>query len=108
MSGVPFSEYVALKTANFQVEELYLMEKGSGLLIQHLAADPDHETLKDPDLMSGMLTAIRSFTRDVFGEDLDGDGETDDDQELNRFSFGGKPGADRGLADPGAGGGRTG
>ena len=90
MSGVPFSEYVALKTANFRVEELYLMEKGTGLLIQHLAADADHETLKDPDLMSGMLTAIRSFTRDVFGEDLDGDGETDDDQELDRFSFAGK------------------
>ena len=90
MSGVPFSEYVALKTANFRVEELYLMEKGTGLLIQHMAADADHETLKDPDLMSGMLTAIRSFTRDVFGEDLDGDGETDEDQELDRFSFAGK------------------
>jgi len=90
IAGVPFSEYVALRTANFRVEELYLMEKGTGLLIQHLTADPDHEVLKDPDLMSGMLTAIRSFTRDVFAEDNDGDGEPDDDEELNRFTFGGR------------------
>jgi len=90
MTGVPFSEYVALRTANFRVEELYLMEKQTGLLIQHLTADPDHEALKDPDLMSGMLTAIRSFTRDVFAEDNDGDGEPDDDEELNRFTFGGR------------------
>lgn len=90
LSGKPFSEYVALKTANFRVEELYLIEKGTGLLVQRVTADPDHETPNDPDLMSGMLTAIRSFTRDVFGEDLDGDGETDDDQELDRFSFAGR------------------
>lgn len=90
VTGVPFPEYVALRTANFRVEQLYLMERQTGLLIQHLTADSDHEMLKDPDLMSGMLTAIRSFTRDVFAEDNDGDGEPDDDEELNRFTFGGR------------------
>jgi len=81
-AGVPFSEYVMMKTANFKVEEVFLMQRDSGMLLQHVAVNPDDED-DDADLVSGMFTAIRSFVRDSFG-----DANEDQPEELKRFTFG--------------------
>ena len=51
----------------FRVTEVFLIERQSGLLLQHLSHDPD--AAEDSDLVSGMLTAIRDFAQDTFGRD---------------------------------------
>ena len=63
-SGVPFAEVVLRNTLRYRVDEVFLIQSGSGLLIQHLTrADAQAH---DPDAVSGMLTAIRDFASDTF------------------------------------------
>ena len=49
----------------FRVEQVFLIHRTSGLLLQHVSADPG--AVQDADMVSGMLTAIRDFARDSFG-----------------------------------------
>lgn len=63
-SGRPFSEIVLLHSLVYRVEQLFLIHRESGLLLQHLSNDPDVH--QDAELVSGMLTAIRDFSRDSF------------------------------------------
>ncbi len=62
-SGVPFAEIVLRNTLRYRVEEAFLIQSGSGLLIQHLSEE--HAVQRDADAVSGMLTAIRDFARDT-------------------------------------------
>ncbi len=64
-SGRPYAEVVLLDTLLYRVEQLFLVHRESGLLLQHVAADG--LPTQDPDLVSGMLTAIRDFVQDSFG-----------------------------------------
>ena len=68
-----FAEVVLLHTLVFRVEQIFLIHRRSGVLIQHVG--PPHDDSKDPDLVSGMLTAIQDFVKDSFdsktGEMLD-------------------------------------
>jgi len=68
-TGKSFAEVVLLRTLVYRVEQVFLIHKQSGLLLQHIAAS-SVET-QDADIVSGMLTAIqeanRSFARDSFG-----------------------------------------
>jgi OOP family OmpA-OmpF porin len=64
-SGKPFAEIVLLHSLVYRVEQLLLIHRESGLLLRHVVA-PDAEA-QDPDMVSGMLTAIRDFVRDSFG-----------------------------------------
>lgn len=87
LSGKSYAEFLLLKTANFRVERLLLIDRQSGILIDQVSRDDDAETKEkegDSNLMSGMLTAIRSFVRDSFADDTD----PEKDNELNRFSYG--------------------
>lgn len=68
-SGIPFAEIILRHTLRYRVEEAFLIQSGSGLLIQHLSRDPAQAT--DADAVSAMLTAIRDFAHDT----LDVDGE---------------------------------
>jgi OOP family OmpA-OmpF porin len=61
----PFAEIVLLHTLVYQVKQVFLIHRESGLVLQHVEAGAD-ET-RDPDLVSGMLTAIRDFVQDSFG-----------------------------------------
>lgn len=64
-SGVPYA-HVALKhTLAYQIDHMFLIEVGSGLVLYHAAADglPD----LDADAVAGMLTAIGAFVTDSFG-----------------------------------------
>ncbi len=64
-SGKPFSEIVLLNTLLYRVEQVFLIQKSSGLLLQHVTATS--AAVQDADMVSGMLTAIRDFVHDSFG-----------------------------------------
>ena len=48
----------------YRVEQLFLIHRGSGLVIAHHVADG--AVARDADMISGMLDAIRSFVQDAF------------------------------------------
>ena len=69
-SGKPYSEIVFLKTLVYRVEQVFLIHRDTGLVLQHL--ESSDIISKDPDLVSAMLTAIQDFIADSFqtsGED---------------------------------------
>lgn len=63
-TGRSYAEVVLVKNLVFQVEQVFLIHRESGLLLQHVLADT--AISKDPDMVSGMLTAIQDFTSDSF------------------------------------------
>ncbi len=63
-TGKSFAEVVLLNTLVYRVEQLLLIDRRSGLLLQHVTSDAN--AVQDPDMISGMLTAIRDFSRDSF------------------------------------------
>ena len=63
-SGRPFAEIVLLHTLLYRVEQVFLIDRRTGLLLQHAAATD--VAVQDTDLVSGMLTAILDFVRDSF------------------------------------------
>jgi len=64
--GLPFPEIVLQKTLRFWVEQVFLIHRESGLLIQHLHRQ--EVKLGDSEAISSMLTAIQDFIRDSFSE----------------------------------------
>ena len=70
-TGKSFAEVMLLHTLVYRVEQIFLIERPSGLLLQHVA-EGDGE-VRDADMVSGMLTAIRDFVQDSFRV---GDSET--------------------------------
>jgi hypothetical protein len=65
-TGKPYAEIVVLRSLLYRVEQVFLIHRKSGLLLQHVAASPlegPAET-KDPEMVSGMLTAIQDFVHD--------------------------------------------
>jgi hypothetical protein len=73
LTGKSFAEVVMLHTLLYQVEQVFLIHKESGLVLQHLVAP--EVSAEDADMVSAMLTAIRNFVQDSFnvdqGESLD-------------------------------------
>jgi OOP family OmpA-OmpF porin len=63
-TGRSYSEVVLLKTLEYQVEQVFLIHSETGLLLRH--AEAPHAISKDPDMISGMLTAIQDFIADSF------------------------------------------
>lgn len=63
-AGMPYAQYVLLKTLKFRVEQVLLVHRETGMLLQHVA-QPDIE-IQDPELVSSMLTAITDFVSDSF------------------------------------------
>ncbi|MDZ4797356.1 MAG: OmpA family protein [Bryobacteraceae bacterium] len=71
-TGKSYTEIVLLRSALYRVEQVFLIHRQTGLLLQHAVAGG--ETVKDPEMVSGMLTAIQDFVRDSFSpgsEELD-------------------------------------
>lgn len=79
MRGVSASELTLRESFAFSLEELFVIQHESGLLLAHHSASQEEND--DSDLISGMLTAIRDFARDSFGDG-------DDSQELREVEFG--------------------
>lgn len=63
-TGKSFAEVVLLRTLLFRVEQVLLIHRKTGLLLQHLVAET--VTAEDGDLVSAMLTAIQDFVKDSF------------------------------------------
>lgn len=78
--GVSNAEMKLRNALPFQVLQLFLVHRESGLLLLHTAHTT--EETDDSDLISSMLTAIRDFVADAFGR-----GEQ---EELNQIQYGGR------------------
>lgn len=63
-TGRPFAEVVMLRTLLFRVEQVFLIHRHTGLLLQHCTAAAI--AAQDPDLVAAMLSAIQDFVRDSF------------------------------------------
>jgi OOP family OmpA-OmpF porin len=63
-TGKSFAEIVLLNTLVYRVDQVFLIDRRSGLLLQHVKADS--AATPDADMVSAMLTAIRDFARDSF------------------------------------------
>jgi OOP family OmpA-OmpF porin len=63
-TGKSFAEVVLLRTLVYRVEQVFLIDKNSGLMLQHVVA-PKIEA-QDPSLVSAMLSAIQDFVKDSF------------------------------------------
>jgi outer membrane protein OmpA-like peptidoglycan-associated protein len=63
-TGKSFAEVVLLRTLIYRVEQVFLIHKTTGLLLQNIVAL--HVAAQDPDLVSAMLTAIQDFVKDSF------------------------------------------
>jgi OOP family OmpA-OmpF porin len=63
-TGKPFAEIVLLHTLLYRVEQVLLIHRQTGLLLQQIVAPAI--AAQDPQLVSGMLTAIQDFVRDSF------------------------------------------
>ncbi|MCG8426149.1 MAG: hypothetical protein MI754_02185 [Chromatiales bacterium] len=70
-TGVPFYDVVLRNTLIYRVEQTFLIQPETGLLMHHMIA-PDVPA-QDPDAVSAMLTAIEDFASDSFSQDQQGD-----------------------------------
>ncbi|MFH2093013.1 MAG: OmpA family protein [Pseudomonadota bacterium] len=73
-TGKPFAEIVLLNTLVYQVEQIFLIHKESGIVLEHVVSKD--VIVQDPDLVSAMLTAIQDFVKDSFSADSQEDLET--------------------------------
>jgi OOP family OmpA-OmpF porin len=64
-SGKSFAEVVLYHSLVYRVEQVLLIHRPSGLVLLH--AEADAVKAQDPELVSGMLTAIQDFFQDSFG-----------------------------------------
>lgn len=69
-----FAEIVLLHTLVYQVEQIFLIHRDSGIVLEHVVAKDI--IIQDPDLVSGMLTAIQDFVKDSFHSDTEDGLET--------------------------------
>lgn len=69
-TGRSFAEVVMLHTLLFRVEQVFLIHKETGLMLQHVVAG--ESGVQDADMVSGMLTAIQDFVQDSFGTEEGG------------------------------------
>lgn len=63
-TGKPFAEVVIANTLDYRVEQIFLIHRETGLLLQHVAINL--RSGQDADQISAMLTAITDFARDSF------------------------------------------
>lgn len=63
-TGKTFAEVILLRTLVYRVEQIFLIHKKTGLLLQHIFGLK--VAVQDPDLVSAMLTAIQDFVKDSF------------------------------------------
>ncbi|MBT8398965.1 MAG: hypothetical protein KJO98_00695, partial [Rhodothermia bacterium] len=77
-SGRSYGEIVMKHSLLYQIEQVFLIQRESGLVIGHVAAD--QAITRDADLVSSMLTAIGSFVHDSF--------EVGDEDQLETLEVG--------------------
>lgn len=80
-TGKPFAEVVMLNSLVYRVEEVFLIHRETGGLLQHVTAKAN--VSEDADMVSAMLTAIQDFAHDSFKES---ENATLDSLQLNELS----------------------
>lgn len=68
-SGVSFSQFAASQTFAFRVEQVFLIHRETGLLLNSVSLGLESEA--DADMVSSMLTAINDFVSDSFTTNSD-------------------------------------
>jgi len=63
-TGKPFAEIVILNSLIYRVEQVFLIHKKTGILLQHAALKTAES--QDGEMVSAMLTAIQDFVHDSF------------------------------------------
>ncbi len=63
-TGRTFGEIVLTRSLRYRVEQVFLIHRETGLLLEHVARSD--QVVQDSDMVSGMLTAIQDFVRDSF------------------------------------------
>ncbi len=63
-TGQSYAQIALLRTLVYQVEQVFLIHRETGLLLQHV--ESPNAVSKDPAMVSGMLTAIQDFIADSF------------------------------------------
>jgi outer membrane protein OmpA-like peptidoglycan-associated protein len=63
-TGKPFAEIVLMHSLLFRVEQIFLIHRETGLVLNHVTA-PAVAT-QDPSMVAGMLSAIQQFVHDSF------------------------------------------
>jgi hypothetical protein len=71
IGGASEAEMMLREAMPFQVEEIFLIHRETGLLLRHVSHDGAAPS--DSDLISSMLTAIRDFSQDAFGRGEEGE-----------------------------------
>lgn len=61
-SGRSYAEVALAHNLVYRVEQVFLMHRGDGLLVSHV--NFSGESTEEPEVISGMLTAIRDFVHD--------------------------------------------
>lgn len=92
-TGVSFAEIVMLHSLVYRVEQVFLIHRGSGLLLNHLSHN--NAARNDADLISSMLSAITDFVGDSFDVDA---GEALDTVQFGELSIWLAQGPDTALA----------
>jgi hypothetical protein len=70
LTGVSESDLLLREALPYRVQDVFLIHRASGLLLHHLSLDPARSS--DSDVISAMLTAIRDFAQDTFGQQREG------------------------------------
>ncbi len=65
LGGASGGELLLRESLPFEVAEVFLIHRQSGLLLRHISGEA--KPSPDSDLISSMLTAIRDFAQDAFG-----------------------------------------
>jgi outer membrane protein OmpA-like peptidoglycan-associated protein len=73
----PYAEIVLLRSLLYRVEQAFLIHRKTGLLLLH--AEAGGTAFKNPEMISGMLTALQDFVRDSIS------GAEDDNLETVRL-----------------------
>jgi len=68
----PYSQIVLQNSFRYRVEEILLIHKVTGLLIDRVVVDPDGG--QDGDAVGAMLAALEDFVRDSFSHESDDEG----------------------------------
>jgi hypothetical protein len=70
-SGVSSADLALRDALPFDVTEVFLIHRATGLLLRYVTGD--EQATRDRDLVSGMLTAIRDFADDALGQGQHGE-----------------------------------
>lgn len=63
-TGKSFADVVLLHTLLYRVEQIFLIHRETGLVLQHVTAGGS--AAPEPEMVSGMLTALQDFVSDSF------------------------------------------